>query len=83
MGSYFKKLRIAAGFSQRDLAGKLGWSTPQFVSNIEREKAYYPTDKILVLEKLFGVPKEEMIKATLKFRQKRLAEEYAPFLGDQ
>lgn len=78
MGSYFKKLRLKSGLSQRELAEKLGWSNPQFVSNIERGVAYYPKEKLPLLEDIFKVPMEEMVRAIIKFRYQKIMEEYAP-----
>lgn len=76
MGKYFKKLREESGLSQGELAKLLGWGSPQFISNIEREKAYYPKEKVIKLETIFGVPRAEMFKVIIKFRQHKIVEEY-------
>ena len=36
LGRYLRKCRLAAGVTQREVSGKLGHTTAQYVSNIER-----------------------------------------------
>lgn len=49
-----KKLRIEAGLSQRDVANKLGYSTPQFISNWERGISRPPVSALGTISSLYG-----------------------------
>lgn len=42
IGQLIKKARVAAGLTQAQLATKLGYSSPQFVSNWERAESLPP-----------------------------------------
>ncbi len=57
-----KEKRVAAGFSQRDVSDKLGYSTPQFISNWERGVSLPPLGKLKRLEDLYGVKLYEPLK---------------------
>lgn len=50
------KLRKQAGLSQRDVSTKLGYSTPQFISNWERGVSEPPVSAALELALLYKVP---------------------------
>ena len=45
LGEYLKKERENLGLSQAQVAKHLGWSSAQFVSNIERDTAVIPPKK--------------------------------------
>jgi transcriptional regulator with XRE-family HTH domain len=51
--------------SQSDLAAKLGYTTGQFISNIERGLADLPADKLSTVCQLLNIPKEEMCDAVV------------------
>ena len=59
-GLQWKTLREKAGLTQRDVSDSLGYSTPQFISNVERGRCRFCRDKVtridykdvLTLEKL-------------------------------
>ncbi|MBX2988029.1 MAG: helix-turn-helix transcriptional regulator [Bdellovibrionaceae bacterium] len=36
LGSYLKRKRVEMGMAQADVASKLGYTTPQYISNFER-----------------------------------------------
>jgi transcriptional regulator with XRE-family HTH domain len=44
-GTALKKIREKSGLSQGELAKKLGYTNPQFVSNIERDACGLPLHK--------------------------------------
>jgi len=54
-GTYAKKLRIQAGLSQIEVAGKLGFKSGQIVSNWERGTCYPPSESLGELAKLYQV----------------------------
>lgn len=64
-GLYLGKARLRAGLSQGELAEKLGYSSPQFVSNWERGVANPPVHKLAQLTRLLNIPSDELIETIL------------------
>lgn len=58
--NYLKKKRIAAGITQAEVSKKLGYSTPQFVSNWECGRAKPPITTIPKLIKFYGASPDEV-----------------------
>lgn len=54
-GTWIKEARKAAGLSQRDISKKLGYTSPQFVSNWERSYSHPPKYAVIKLSKALGV----------------------------
>lgn len=59
-----KTYRQQKRYSQRELSFLVGFSGKQgqLISNIESGKCQFPTDKILLLSKALGIPREQIIK---------------------
>lgn len=53
-GQLFKEARMRSGFTQMEISNKLGFKSPQFISNVERNLAKVPTDKFAKLKPLLG-----------------------------
>lgn len=64
-GKYLKQVREAAGLSQRDVADKLGYSTPQFISNWERGVSHPPVSAVKKISILYKVPADSIFQAIL------------------
>ena len=62
LGSYLKKKRQLSGLTQSDVAHKLGYSTPQFISNFERGLCSPPLKNLKTLIKLYSIPVEEIVE---------------------
>lgn len=60
LGKYLKTKRAASGVSQATVAKSLGYSSPQFVSNVERGLCMYPLKKIPKLTKVLKLDKVEL-----------------------
>lgn len=60
IGTYLKDCRVTAGVTQAQLANKLGYSSPQFVSNCERGVCGYPDAKLKRMPKLVGANKRSL-----------------------
>ena len=60
-----QRARIKENLSQAEVAKYLGYTSPQFISNMERGLSDLPVDKINPLCKLLGISKDEVIKAML------------------
>lgn len=56
----WKSLRLKAELSQREVSEKLGYSTPQFVSNWERGISFPPLEALPELARLYNVDKETL-----------------------
>lgn len=62
---YLKQKRLAASLSQGDVAKKLGYSTPQFISNWERGVSAPPVQALKKIAGLYQVPAEELFDVVL------------------
>lgn len=67
-----KKLREKQGITQSDLAAALGYTSPQFISNIERGIAMLPVRKYRKTAKLLKVSPEKLINIKLAHTRKAL-----------
>lgn len=62
IGNYFKLKRKQAGLKQMDLAHKLGFRSPQFVSNVERGICAYSTQHLVIVVKACYIDTDELIR---------------------
>ena len=58
----WKSLRLDVGLSQAMVSDKLGYSTPQFVSNWERGVSFPPLEVLPELARLYKVDKETLFQ---------------------
>ncbi|MCB0391408.1 MAG: helix-turn-helix domain-containing protein [Bdellovibrionales bacterium] len=72
LGIYFKKRREKLGLQQKDVAKALGYTSPQFISNMERGLSLPPLKKIKKLIKLYELPPEEVLKIIMSEQEKVL-----------
>lgn len=70
-----RQARIRAGFTQAELAQKLGYTSPQFVSNWERGVARPPLSKTKELIELLKMSKKTYIQVLLKDEKQNLIRE--------
>lgn len=66
IGNQWKTLREKAGLTQRDVADELGYTTPQFISNVERGRCRYPVEKLSRLKKLYGISTDNLVDLILR-----------------
>lgn len=57
---FLKEKRVAAGLTQSQVARKLGYSSPQFVSNWERGLANPPVFVLKEITKMYKVNADQM-----------------------
>lgn len=62
LGKYLRHQRIERGFSQSEVAKKLGYSTAQFISNWERGMSSPPVKTLRKLAQLYQISPAEMFK---------------------
>jgi transcriptional regulator with XRE-family HTH domain len=67
-----KDLREAAGLTQQQLAKKLGYTTPQYISNLERNVTQVPVSKIRAFAEALDAPIEFFIEQRLENERKKI-----------
>lgn len=72
MGQYLKLKREAKNLTQAQVAEKLGYGSPQFISNIERGVSRVPVKSLRSFIELYGVPSEEVIDLLLEEKRDQL-----------
>lgn len=72
LGDFLQSKRVKAGLSQGDVAAKLGYSSPQFISNFERGLCAPPLNKLKMLVQLYDLNGDEVLKLMLKEQEKHL-----------
>jgi transcriptional regulator with XRE-family HTH domain len=72
LGDFLQAKRVKSGLSQGDVATKLGYSSPQFISNFERGLCAPPLNKLKLLVQLYDLNGEEVLKLMLKEQEKHL-----------
>jgi transcriptional regulator with XRE-family HTH domain len=61
----WKQLREKAGLTQREVSDALGYSTPQFISNVERGRCRFPVQKLPKIRRLYKISAEKVIDLIL------------------
>ncbi|MGH0944137.1 helix-turn-helix domain-containing protein [Bacillus mycoides] len=69
LGEQLKKLRESKGFSQEDVAKKIG-VTRQAVYKWENDKSYPDIDNLILLSEMYNVTLDELIKGNQSFKEK-------------
>ena len=72
LGSYLKEKRTAAKLTQLEVARKLGYSSPQFISNFERGLCSPPLKQLKKITKLYKINPNEIIEFMMNDQQARL-----------
>ena len=65
LAELLKEKRIVANLSQWEVAKKLGYTTPQFVSNWERGVSTPPVQVLNKIADLYGTSSDELFEALL------------------
>lgn len=72
LGEYLQSKRMKVGLSQGDVATKLGYSSPQFISNFERGLCAPPLNKLKLLVQLYDMNGDEVLKLMMKEHERHL-----------
>ena len=72
LGVYLKTQRERRGLTQSEVANKLGYGSPQFISNIERGISNVPIKSLRVIIDLYQIPAEEVIDILIQERKQML-----------
>ncbi len=62
LGKVLRIYREASGLTQKELALELGYESPQFISDWEREKSQPPMNKVIQLARLLKVDDSELVR---------------------
>lgn len=65
-GTQWKNLRERAGLTQREVSDALGYSTPQFISNVERGRCRFPIQKLPKIRKLYRLSVDQVVDIIVK-----------------
>lgn len=57
----WRVIREKAGLTQRDVSEALGYSTPQFISNVERGRCSFPVEQLPKLKKLYRMSTDQIL----------------------
>lgn len=76
-GSFLKKARQSRKYSQGDVAKVLGYSSAQFISNLERGISPPPLKVLKVLVKLYDVKPDEVMRVIEDEQRRQLKENLA------
>ena len=61
-GSYIQKRRTSLKLTQNTISKAMGWKSPQFVGNIERNLASLPPHSVVKIAKLLKTYPEILVK---------------------
>jgi len=67
-----KAARVAGGFTQDEIAKKLGYTTAQFISNWERGVAFPPLDALAKLIRIYRLDANTVVEMCLEAASERL-----------
>jgi transcriptional regulator with XRE-family HTH domain len=70
VGRPLHRARVKRGLTQADVARHLGYTTAQFVSNIERGIALPPDNSLLPLGRLLKLPPAALVRALGRYEEK-------------
>lgn len=74
LGTYLKEVREQSAYTQADVSTKLGYTSPQFISNIERGISVIPLKTLARMVSLYKVNPENVVKIILESQRKLLRE---------
>ena len=76
LAGFLKEKRVSASLTQSEVAKKLGYSSPQFVSNWERGLANPPVFVLRDLTKMYKVGAEQMFNLLVEDATAELHREF-------
>ena len=70
LGIYLRRKRVLRGLTQSNVASKLGYGSPQFISNIERGIANVPLKSLRRIIDLYQVPPLEVLDVLMSDKKR-------------
>ena len=74
IGAFLKQKRMAARLSQQDVAKSLRYTTPQFISNWERNVSFPPKQALKVLTRKYNLSSEDLDTLKKMYIEKHVKE---------
>jgi len=74
-GNFLRDKRIAAGLTQAEVSKQCGFSTPQFLSNIERGVCWPPMDFLRKLSGLYDIDPRDVLSLLMETKSRVWAAE--------
>lgn len=74
LGTFLKDVREQSSMTQADVSSRLGYTSPQFISNIERGISVVPLKTLSRMVSLYKVNPESVVKIILESQRKLLRE---------
>jgi transcriptional regulator with XRE-family HTH domain len=71
LSEYLMDKRVKADLTQKDVAKKMKFTTPQFISNWERGLSSPPVSSIKKLAKIYSIPATELFEVVLEVSLKQ------------
>ncbi len=75
VGLFLKTKRLEKGLTQSDVAHKLGYGSPQFISNIERGISSIPLKSLRAFVDLYSASPVEVLEILLADKRQYLSEQ--------
>ena len=72
VGRYLKEQRVKSSLTQSQVAESLGYTSPQFISNIERGLCSAPAKHLRGFLKLYNIQLDDLISVILKQEEENL-----------
>lgn len=77
IGQFLKEKREAKGMTQAQVAEKLGYGSPQFISNIERGISRVPIKSLKSFMEVYELNAEQVIDLLLEEKREQLRRQLA------
>jgi transcriptional regulator with XRE-family HTH domain len=74
LGQYLKEVREGASYTQADVSQRLGYTSPQFISNIERGISVVPLKTLARMVSIYKVRPEPVVRIILESQRRLLKE---------
>lgn len=74
IGTYLRNARIERGLTQAQAATKLGYGSPQYISNIERGACVVPKGLVRQMAKLYRMNKAELVRTVVRIERDKWME---------
>lgn len=72
IGQFLKEKRESKGLTQAQVAEKLGYGSPQFISNIERGISRVPLKSLKSFMQVYDLDPEQIIELLLQEKKEQL-----------
>lgn len=76
LGEFLKRSRKKVGLTQKEVSDKLGYTTGQYVSNIERGVAPPPFPLLPHFSELYGISESEITKVYMDCVKDRIESQF-------